>query len=267
MTKFAFNVALLSVMGTAGINAAHAEMVAMPMPADTRLVVFPYDPHNTYQILTKPKAVTDIQFHGEERIKAVALGDTVQWETAKTADGTHLFIKPKFENIDTSATVVTDRRSYQLLLKSTRENGKWYQRVSWEYPELLMMQESLQVAAVEEKRVEEKRQASQTVSSGMALENLNFNYQIDGDAPFRPSGVLDDGKFTFLKMPAASQEMPALFLLPADGAEPELINYVIRGDYLVVQRLIDRVLLKIGKQEVRVSRQEKSKGFFGLSFK
>ncbi|MFD2274188.1 hypothetical protein ACFS07_32805 [Undibacterium arcticum] len=35
---------------------------------------------------------------------------------------------------------------------------------------------------------------SQVVAPGVSLESVNFSYQIDGDAPFKPAGVMDDGK-------------------------------------------------------------------------
>lgn len=247
-------------------NLAHSEIAATPLPGDTRLVVFSYDQHNTYHILARPKSVTDIQFSSEERIKALALGDTIQWEVAKTTDGQHLFIKPKAERIQTSATIITDKRSYQLLLSSGSIDGKWYQRVTWEYPDLILLDETKKAEAADRESAEQSRLSSQVVSSGMPLDTVNFSYNIDGEAPFKPVGVMDDGKFTFIRMPQQIQELPALFLIDADR-DAELINYVVRGDYLVVQRLFERVLLKIGKQEVRVTNAKLAKsrgGLFGL---
>ncbi|MFD2274187.1 TrbG/VirB9 family P-type conjugative transfer protein [Undibacterium arcticum] len=71
-------------------------------------------------------------------------------------------------------------------------------------------------------------------------------------------------KFTYIRMPQQLQELPALFLLTPDN-DAELINYVVHGEYLVVQRLIDRVLLKIGKQEVRITNSKTTRsGLMGL---
>jgi P-type conjugative transfer protein VirB9 len=243
---------------------SHAEIAATPLPGDTRLVVFTYDPHNSYQVMTRPKSVTDIQFNGEERVKALALGDTIQWEVAKTGDGQHLFIKPKVENIRTSATVITDKRSYQLLLTSTTTEGKWYQRVSWEYPELVLLNELEQAQVTDKAAAEQSRLDAQTMAKGVTIEDMNFRYEIEGEAPFKPSGVMDDGKFTYIRMPSQLQELPALFMVSPEG-DAELINYIVKGEYLVVQRLVDRVLLKIGKQEVKVVNSKTTRaGFFGL---
>lgn len=225
---------------------ANAEVAATPLSTDTRLVIFTYDQHNSFEIFSRPKSVTDIQFSSDERIKALALGDTIQWEVAKTGDGQHLFIKPKAENVHTSATIITDKRTYQLLLKSTTSEGKWYQRVTWEYPEMIMMDE----IKSSDEPVDQSKTAGK-LSPGTAVEDLNFEYQIEGDAAFKPVTVMDDSKFTFVRMPSKLQELPALFLVTPDG-DSELINYIVRGDYLVVQRLFDRALLKIGKQEIKI---------------
>ncbi|MFD2274189.1 TrbG/VirB9 family P-type conjugative transfer protein [Undibacterium arcticum] len=45
------------------------------------------------------------------------------------------------KNVHTSATVITDKRTYQLLLTSNSTEGKWYQRVTWDYPELILLNE------------------------------------------------------------------------------------------------------------------------------
>ncbi|MFN9154173.1 MAG: TrbG/VirB9 family P-type conjugative transfer protein, partial [bacterium] len=46
-----------------------------------------------------------------------------------------------------------------------------------------------------------------TVPDGVLVERLNFDYRISGRAAFRPVQVLDDGRFTYIQMPASLQEM------------------------------------------------------------
>ncbi len=84
----------------------------------------------------------------------------------------------------------------------------------------------------------------------MAQERLRFSYAIEGDAPFRPQMVFDDGKFTWIRLAPNVQELPALFVL--SGEEVELVNYTQRGDYLLINRLVPGLLLKLGKAEVKV---------------
>jgi hypothetical protein len=121
-----------------------AEMIATPLRGDSRLVEFVHDRDNTYLVLAKPKAVTHIQFAADEVIQSVAAGDTANWEFTPTRNRRNLFVKPRFDDQETSLTVITDKRSYQFVLRSTGDGKKWYQRVSWIYNgELVLTMEGL----------------------------------------------------------------------------------------------------------------------------
>ena len=63
---------------------ARAELFATPLPGDSRLVQFEYDADNTFLILSRPKFVTHLEFGVDERIQAVAGGDTKFWEVTPT---------------------------------------------------------------------------------------------------------------------------------------------------------------------------------------
>ncbi len=243
-------------LGAAG--ASRAEQQAIPMPGDTRLVQFNFDPNDSYTVLSRPGAVTDVQYSPEEKLVALAIGDSTQWMTSKTPG--HVFLKPLRPDIFTSATLVTDRRTYQLTLRASPENGMWYQQVRWNYPDEMMWQ-----AAQEEKRRdaeerERKRLDAISVTQGVSVDKLNFNYTVTGEAAFRPKMVFDDGRFTWIRVGADIQELPALFVTSEQGAE--LANYVVKGEYLVVQRLVPSAMLKLGTAEVRIARGEERTSWF-----
>jgi type IV secretion system protein VirB9 len=242
-------VACLLLFGV--VQIAHAQAAALPSSSDTRLVLFVYDANDTYPILTRPGVVTDIQLAADETLDTLALGDTAQWTVAQSAG--HVFVKPVRPDLYTSATLVTTKRVYQLTLRASPENGKWYQRVSWNYPDVLVYHRKEEARRKQQDAEEASRGEQQTVTRGVALEELNFGYAIKGAADFRPTQVLDDGRFTYLRMPARLQELPTVFVVGADG-QAELVNTLVRGDYLVVQRLAPRLLLKLGKTEVSVAR-------------
>ncbi len=240
--------------------AAYAEIKPIPMPGDTRLVEFPYEPNDTFVVLTRPKSVTDIVLHPDEEVVGLALGDTFQWQVKDTRG--HIFIKPLRPNISTSVTLVTSVRSYQFTLQASPEDGLWYQRVSFTYPQLLVIERERQESFKRAENVEKSRLDAQIVAPKLSPENLNFEYTLKGEASFRPTQIFDDGKFTWVRMPK-SQDMPAFFMVAEDGAV-ELINTHIRGEYVVVQRLVDKLLLKLGKTEVTIERNGAQKG--GWSF-
>lgn len=247
------------------VSGAFAELSATSLPGDTRLVQFEYDADNTFLVLARPKSVTHVEFGSDEKIATVAGGDTKNWEMSPTADRRHLFVKPLFEDMETSMTVITDKRSYQFVLKSTGQRSKWYQRVTWRYGQTILMdlreKEANQHEATKREQAASRAVEVGTLATNVSPENLRFGYEVTGDAPFRPTSVFDDGKFTWIRMPSNLTELPALFA--SNGSEElAVVNYVIKGDYMVAQRLMDSGVLKLGRSEVRLAR--KAKRFFSF---
>ena len=245
---------------------AFAELPATALPGDSRLVQFEYDADNTFMVLTKPKAVTHMEFGSDEKIVTVAAGDTKNWEVNPTANRRHLFVKPTFERMETSLTVITDKRSYQFVLRSTGPGAKWYQRVTWRYGQTMLMdlkaEEEQQIAASRRDTAKEAEKEAATLATGVKPQDLRFDYELSGEAPFRPVSVFDDGKFTWIRMPDRLNELPALFAAQ-EGDELAIVNYVIKGDYILAQRLMDTGVLRLGKQEVRFSRKKARRSLFG----
>lgn len=233
-----------------------------PMPGETRLVSFVYDRNDTYPILTMPGAVTDIELRKSEQLVALALGDGVQW-TAQKKDN-HVFLRPMRAGLFTSGTLVTNERTYQLTLRSSPPGGKWYQRVSWEHPDLVVLEEQRRVlaaaAATEAaaaKKADPRKPAPDVVRGGVRVDQLNFGYNIEGDAPFRPDQVFDDGTFTYVRFGKRPQELPALFVR-VDG-EFALANYTFepenpatRAPTIKVHRLFDKAALRLGDDEIEI---------------
>lgn len=241
---------------------AWAQQAPVPMPQDTRLVVFRYDPNDTYLLLTRPGAVTHLALEPDESVVALALGDTVQWIVQDK--GPHVFVKPVRPDLYTSGTLVTNRRTYQLGLRSSPEGGAWYQRVSWVPPDLIALRRDPAAGDGAGRALNEARPAgparhadgARATTDGVQIDRMNFDYRIRGAAAFRPAQVFDDGRFTYVQMPVSLQEMPALFVGAESGAteEGQLVNYTVRGRFLVVHRLADRFMLRLGPATVHVER-------------
>ncbi|TXI83663.1 MAG: hypothetical protein E6Q40_10665 [Cupriavidus sp.] len=245
-------------------SCARAESAPIALPGDSKLVVFNYDANTTFTILTRPTSTTDIQLSDGEQLVVLALGDTARWLTSK-ADG-HVFIKPTHPDLVTTGSLVTTLRTYQLNLRSSPENGKFYQRVSWEHPDLIALrqeQQQMAVRAAESARqTEQSRIDATVVSRGVDIEKLNFDFEVKGDAPFKPTQVFDDGKFTWIRLPKL-QEMPLLFLKGPQGTE--LVNYSVKDQFLIVHRLAGELVLKLAEQEVTLRNLKQApKNFWGF---
>jgi type IV secretion system protein VirB9 len=78
----------------------------------------------------------------------------------------------------------------------------------------------------------------------------NNNYNIKGSSLNRPVRVFDDGQLTYFEW-SNDGALPAIFAIATDGGE-NLVNYVVRGPYIVVEQLAQRFVLREGKETVTV---------------
>lgn len=254
MKKFTHRFIASFLLSTAPFFASfgvHAELTPTPLAGDTRLVTFEYDPEKTYTVLSKPRAQTHIKIPQGETIETVMAGDTASWEFTPTKNNKNLFIKPKYEDIETPLTIITNKRTYQIKALSTGDNRKWYQQVSWEMPVGFVVDNSANEKIEREPTLLLAKQA-QEEKFNLNPEQLNYKYSVSGSAKFKPSQVFDDGKMVWVKLPDGIVELPAFFA--KEGRDLVLINYVVRGKFVVVQQLVDKLVLKIGKEEVEVTR-------------
>lgn len=216
--------------------------------------VYPYSEGTIYQVYAAPGLVTDIALQPGENLVAVASGDTARWVIGDTASGsgegkqTHVLVKPFSAGLLTNLVITTDRRAYHVRLIST--SGTALSSMRWSYPqdELLAL-----------KRKAEAAQAAAPVATGLAIEQLHFEYAISGDRPaWRPVRAFDDGTKTYVEFPASlgTGEAPPLFVIGFDG-KAELVNYRLIGRFYVVDRIFDAAELRLGlkkQQVVRIDR-------------
>lgn len=86
-------------------------------------------------------------------------------------------------------------------------------------------------------------------------DKLNWDYSVDGRTEFTPEVVFDDGHSIGMRMPAKAQSWPVPFV--KDHGDEVVANLIRRGDYLVLQRLADDVVLRSGHDEVTVTRSRR----------
>jgi len=227
---------------------------------DNAIQAYVYMPGALYQVYAAPMRVTDIALRpGEKLIGQPVTGDSVRWVCAagKSMEGgvaqEHIYLKPMMSGLQTNLVINTNERSYFLELHSYKET--YMAAVKWRYPQQEMAQMA-ERASVEETT---KRDAAPVVS----LDHLNFSYRIvvNGESPkWTPTQVFDDGRRTFIRFPKAmlAREAPALFVVRDD--QTQLVNYHVRRELYIVDRLIDVAELRVGQKEQEVVRIERVEG-------
>jgi len=216
--------------------------------------IYPFSDSALYRLYAAPGQVTDIALEPGETLSAISAGDTVRWAVGDTASGAgtarqvHVMVKPFAAGLTTNLVILTDKRAYHLELASTERTAM--AALSWSYP-----QEALVAAraAVE--------QGPATIDAGLQLGDLKFRYAISGDnPPWKPLRVFDDGRHVYIQFPEQIDrgEAPPLFVVGQDG-QSELVNYRMRGNFYVVDRLFSKAELRLGQdpqQVVRITRTE-----------
>jgi type IV secretion system protein VirB9 len=186
---------------------------------------------------------------GERLTDEPLSGDTERWIITTSVMGSArpsplVVVKPQACDIATNLLVPTNRRVYEVSLVSDRceadESEVFTRQVSFWYPEQM--------------RAEQSNGASGTSAiEHLEPPQLNRDYEIDRGWFLKrkryawiPSEVYDDGIRTYLVLPeeARTGELPILYLL--EGDERQILNYALRGDTLVADRVLQRALLAVG---------------------
>jgi type IV secretion system protein VirB9 len=239
--------------------------------------VYDYAGGLVFTAVCSPGFVTTIALEPGESITAVTAGDTTRWQLETVegagADGTDgsgvartfILLKPGKPDCDTNLVIITDRRVYQLDLKSVSQ-PVYHTQISWNYPGL---------------RIGMGRggggggggggigRADRAEAIGkFDIDKLNFGYLIKKQkgksanaAPpaWCPLRAFDDGAKTYIQFPPGrlTSEAPPLFVLSASG-EAQVVNYRVKGDYYVVDRLFDRAELRLGEHPQQLVRIERA---------
>ena len=245
----------------ARVNRANAAARVQPVRNGfiNAVQVYPFSGGALYQVYTAPGQITDVALQAGEQLTGsgpVAAGDTVRWIIGDTESETgaakkvHILVKPTRPDLVTNLVINTDRRTYFLELRSTEKT--YMASVSWQYPEDQLIALRRQNAAAA---------TAAPIDAGIDISKLRFRYAITGDnPPWRPLSAFDDGSKVYIEMPRgiAQGEAPPLFVIGAEG-DGQLVNYRVRQNYYIVDRLFGAAELRLGgehQQTVRISRTD-----------
>lgn len=208
-----------------------------------------------------PLRACDIELQAGEEILAVALGDTERWNASPLTSGSpsaptpHVIVKPQDYDLTTNLVIGTTRRTYHLLLTSPSQQEAasprfaYIRRVTFYFPAEMVQQWTAAKATAARK---EQQVAKDTIAplATADLSKLHFNYAVnhDGDSPWRPHEIFDDGERMFLRFDSSVQrrEMPIVLLEDAKK-NPVVYNYRLRPSendtWLVIDGLPQRICL------------------------
>lgn len=235
-----------------------------PVAGANGFITFPYGV-NQISIVCAPLHVCDVALQPGEQVNSVNVGDNVRWsiEPALTGSGAeevqHVIIKPREVGLETSLVVATNRRAYYLRLRSHKT--RYMPQVTFSYPEDSAVK--FEVLNARQQREIKEKTIPQTHDY---LPKLSFEYDVSGQAAWKPVRVYNDGARTVIEMPASitQTEAPILLIVRKEGglfteAEEVLVNYSLQGHRYIVDTIFEKAVLVagVGSNQDRVTIQRR----------
>lgn len=230
----------------------------LPSVGENGTVVFPYGASMPF-VIAMPLYPSEILFEPGEVIKDFHVGDTARWKVTPAVSGSgteqvhHIVVKPVDAGLRTALIVNTNRRSYYIHLISRKTN--LIPKVAFSYPDSEQKKWKAYLDSVKE---EKEKVTIQT--TGEDISTLDFEYEIFGQASFKPLRVYNNGKQTIIQLPKnlPAQEAPSLLVL-TPGDQKKLVNYRVKDDRYIVDELFQKAVLLtgIGKHQKKVTIQRK----------
>ncbi|SPT69810.1 conjugal transfer protein TrbG [Anaerobiospirillum thomasii] len=202
--------------------------------------------------------LTDIAFEPGEVINSVQIGDAARWSVDSAISGSpqgqvsHLIVKPLDTDLFTSMIVATDRRTYNLNLKSTLDD--FMPSVVFIYPQQQLS--SLNFKAPALSRMPSGADAVSRPFPAASVKKVarhrrNYTFELEGDEEIMPLEVYHDNVQTFIEMDRRTLQKgaPALVLIQEGRMfqkdSSSVINYRLVGSTYVVDGIFNKARLML----------------------
>ncbi|MEM1195709.1 MAG: TrbG/VirB9 family P-type conjugative transfer protein [Pseudomonadota bacterium] len=231
--------------GSEGSKAATAPETS----PDKRIKTVIYDEASVFTIRGKVKVQTTVKFAEDERIENVAIGDSSAWQVQPNKAQSLLFVKPLAPSAVTNLTVVTSKRTYLFDLIASPRNSPLYV-LQFRHPKLEQAKEEARLAALEAVK-EEQANATEMAAARdpyavVDPAQLNFAWAGAGESGLLPARAYDNGEALFLTWPEGTA-IPAILITNEKGEEGP-VNFTVRGDTVVLDRVPLQVILRSGEE-------------------
>jgi len=233
------------------VEPAWAERTPTAGPLDARVRSVPYEADQVVRLTGQVGYALELVFEAGEHFAGLASGDLTGVDF--TAEGEHLFLKPRAAGVSTNLTVLTDRRVYRFDYVVTGCAGACSSEGQSSAKRTGLAvgghggavdSEELLHAVVWSVRFVYPPKPSSVWEHTAAAQPLNERYQFCGARQLKPRRVFDDGVRTTIEF-GETQELPAVFVRNPDGGE-SLVNFTVVGTGLIVHRVVEQLVLRRG---------------------
>lgn len=245
-----------SLGGAAALKQNMSDRIIQPEYSQGRLRGWVYREGDIYEIHCQTYHSTVLQLEpGEEMVEVPYLSETDVWRISRgvgVKDGKtcqFLMIKPDYSGLESTLVILTNRRVYQILLKSFKDHYMPY--VQWAYNT---------ESGISDLDSWKQHEASQTetakeVARILLDTNLNAEYKISYGLKrpsWTPTIVCDNGQKTYIVLDrrVLNMEMPAVFKNKRD-----IVNYNVDENIITINELVNKITLRLGNETVTIKRK------------
>lgn len=246
--------------GTAAAKDSTASAIQQAQKYVYGCMYYDFDKDFTYEIYCQPYRVTDLMLEpGEQVIEMPFLSEEKVWEIGAGVsreggqDCQHFFIKPAYSGLVTSFIIITDRRTYHILLKSFKD--VYMTQVKWEYPNTRpfnLIKGSLGGNTAAKGTVGKISSETFNIDPRYLSFDYKMSYPLFGKPYWLPYRVYDDGAKTYITMNETVLHMTTPILL---NKRNERINYHVHDNLIIIDELIEKVTLRINHKKVVIKKK------------
>lgn len=226
----------------AGLAAAVIPHVAVA--ADARIREVAYDPTAVTTLHGCFNYQSTVVFAPGEKVENVALGDAGIWQATPNKRADLLFLKPSVRTGRTNMMVVTDRRRYAFDLIARDDASCRGDRTVYEL-QFRYQEEPAPPPAPALAIPPVPAAPTALLDDVPPPASRNTSYTFTGATEDVPMRAFDDGRSTWLRW-ADGVAAPAIYTIGPDKKET-VVNYAIKGDYVVVDGVGPRFILRRGR--------------------
>ena len=270
---------MLAGLGVALCAHAYADSIPKPSPRDPRIGIVDYAPDDVYTVNVARGVLTRIVLGQGEQILESGTGflancePTVEWCIKAEKGQNQIWVKPYSSATFNNLELQTSRGDYSfrfVVVKGAETAKDVFYRVFFRHPVALEPGRfSLPLVAKEPDRIEPSPLALQETKPSEYLTPPVRNYDyarknLPAAQDLVPTVIFDDGRFTYMRFEKA-QEVPTVFAVGLDDVEtrvathserlagdPERPEDKVERDYLVVQRIARKFVLRLGALVIEV---------------
>jgi len=249
------------VTGQAAVREASQQGIVLPSEYSYAAMIYDFHPDWVYEIYTQPLRVTSLSLQPSEMVLDLPfISDSERWSIGAGVSyengipRQHIYIRPAEPNLVATLIINTDRRVYNLIIRSF--SNIYMPMVRWQYPILPDLPSTyLQPLPG---TVPGSPGAGTQPDIVIDPRFLSFDYKITHSIfrkpTWMPELVFDDGQKTYISFPVGvlQASMPAVF-----DARSNVINYRVVEHVLVIDRLMEKMTVKLDGREIVIEKKRR----------